>query len=423
MRRLLLALLLSAALCWWASSADQPGKWRSWHYSRTVEGRLAPGTNSLVEIPLPWEIYEHCQPGCVDLRIVDSRDEEVPYVLESSSAEHHSESHRARIVENSLVAGNYTQIIGDLGEGYAAYDRVKVETDRPDFIVWAEVALSDDARAWRIVEGRAPIARFRSREVDGTQTIPFAGLSSRYVRVRIADPSGKFPVGGLSVLLEKTEDVGRTAVSITFKVEPSVDQTVSVWRANLATANQPISALKIETDTPEFYRAVRLSASEDGQEWSYRASGVIYRYQQGNRTRESLRIEFPEYTVGRLIRAEVINANDQPLTHVALTLSAVPRTLVLKANADRQYRLIYGNQKALRPEYDLAHFLDSGHGKPAYLRLSLGAEEVARNYRDPRPFTERHPEVLWSALGVAIILIGLTALKTMRAAGTTQPRS
>ena len=86
------------------------------------------------------------------------------------------EEHAARVVENSFVADRYTQVIGDLGEGHANYDRVKVETSRPDFIAWAEVALSDDAKTWRVVETRAPIARFRSRAVDGTQTIPFRGI-------------------------------------------------------------------------------------------------------------------------------------------------------------------------------------------------------------------------------------------------------
>src|SRR5258708_13875722 len=185
-----------------ALPADLPDKWRSWRYSRAVQILVTEG-DAPAEVSLPWVTYRHCQPGCVDVRIVKSSGEEVPYVLQARHAPRNLEEHAARVIENSFVAGQYTQVIGDLGDSHPNYDRVKVETSRPDFIVWAEVALSNDAKNWRIVEARAPIARFRSRAVDGSQTIPFTGLSSRYIRVRIPYPSAQFPVNGISVLNEE----------------------------------------------------------------------------------------------------------------------------------------------------------------------------------------------------------------------------
>src|SRR5260370_30114492 len=99
--------------------------------------------------------------------MVNSSGEGVPYVAQGRRVPRIVGEHAARVIENSFVADQYTQVIGDLGDGRASYDRVKVETSRPDFILWVEVALSDDAKTWRVVEKRAPIARFRSRAVDG----------------------------------------------------------------------------------------------------------------------------------------------------------------------------------------------------------------------------------------------------------------
>ncbi len=413
MRRGASTILLAAAFCAIAISADLPEKWRVWHYSRAIEGVTTLGDEP-AELTVPWEIYAHCGASCDDARILNSRGEEVPFVLQERPAHRYAEAHQARLVENSFVSGIYTQVIGDLGEQHGSYDRVKVDTNRPDFIVWADVALSDDTKIWRIVESRAPIARFRSREVDGTQTIPIQGLSSRFVRVRINDPSGQFPVSGVSVLHEESYKFRSSDVPAAFAQENSSDPTENVWRATLNSVNQPISELKIQTDTPEFYRAVRMSGSVDGREWSYFGSGVIYRYKQGDQTKESLRIVFPENNGYRFIRQEIINENDQPLSKVSFSLAAIPRTLLFKQIAGQNYRLIYGNEKAGRPQYDVAHYLDSKTPMPAYRVLSLGPEEVTANYRDPRPFTERHPEILWSALGLAIVLIGLTAIKTLR---------
>jgi hypothetical protein len=100
----------------------------------------------------------------------------------------------------------------------------------------------------------------------------------------------------------------------------------------------------------------------------------------------------------------------------------VPRTLAFKQASGQQYRLLYGNEKAATPQYDLRHYFDSGRSKPVYRVLALGPEEETANYRDPRPFTERHPELLWSALGAAILLIGLTAIKALRSTGDPAAR-
>jgi hypothetical protein len=415
-RRLITGFLLCSALSLLAISADLPEQWRSWHYSRALQLPQASG-EAPAEVVLPWEIYAHCRPGCEDVRIVNSSGGEVPFVVEARYAARNVESRAARVLENSFVPSEYTQVIGDLGEGFASYDRVRVETSRADFIVWAEVGLSDDAKTWRVVEARAPIARFRSRAVEGTQTISFQGLSSRYVRVRIADQSAKFPVNGISVLNEKEVRQQTANVAGSFTQEKSADQTETVWQTSLASLNQPVAELTVQTGSPEFYRAVRISASSDGQEWSYWGSGVIYRYKQGEKIRELLLIEFPEITGNRLLRVEIINGNDQPLANVRFVPAAVPRTLAFKLVPGQSYRLIYGNEKAGWPQYDLGRYFDSSPAKPDYLQLSLGPEEETANYRDPRPFTERHPEVLWGALALAIVLIGLTALKTLRTPG------
>jgi hypothetical protein len=51
----------------------------------------------------------------------------------------------------------------------------------------------------------------------------------------------------------------------------------------------------------------------------------------------------------------------------------------------------------------------------------LGPEELNASYRAPaaplRPFTERHPELLWIALIAVICALGIVALKAARNVG------
>ena len=144
-RRIISAVLLTGVVSFLALATELPDKWRFWRYWRAVQTSPA-DTDGPAEVLLPWEMYQHCQLGCADVRIVNSSGEGVPYVVQERRVPRNVEEHAARVIENSFVVDRYTQVIGDLGKGHASYDRVKVETGRPDFIVWAEVALSDDAR-------------------------------------------------------------------------------------------------------------------------------------------------------------------------------------------------------------------------------------------------------------------------------------
>lgn len=419
-RRASLLLSFACVAAFLAAASDLPDRWRAWRYFRPIlQDSSSPGGADAArpgEFRLPWELFAHCNTGCSDLRIADGQGQEIPYQLETDRASSRSEGHEVHMVENSFATGKYTQIVGDLGRDAPFYDRVRIETPLSDFIVWAEVALSDDAKNWRIVEPRAPIARFRKRSVDGTQTIAFRGLNSRYIRVHIFESEQQFNVTGLTVLREESHPATLDEAPARFQLANSDDTTETAWTANLASGNIPVSRVQFAAETPEFYRAVRISGSEDGKIWSPHGSGVIYRYKQGAAIRQSLSVDFPEWSGSRLLRVDIINGNDQPLRGAKLSLLAVPRTIVFRPQPRTNYRLVYGNERAGAPQYDLSHFLEAGPGKPDYALLSLGPEETTTNYRDPRPYSERHPSVLWIALGIAIVLIGLTALKTLRTA-------
>jgi hypothetical protein len=46
----------------------------------------------------------------------------------------------------------------------------------------------------------------------------------------------------------------------------------------------------------------------------------------------------------------------------------------------------------------------------------LGPEEVNNGWVDPRPWTETHEIFLWGVLVIAVLVIGCTAIQSMRRA-------
>jgi hypothetical protein len=87
--------------------------------------------------------------------------------------------------------------------------------------------------------------------------------------------------------------------------------------------------------------------------------------------------------------------------------------VIFRPRENRAYRLLTGNARAATPQYDLARTLRI-QPSDELLKLTLDPEEATRNYADPRPFSERHPNLLWLALGLAIVLLGYAALRALR---------
>src|SRR5207249_12113835 len=95
------------------------------------------------------------------------------------------------------VPGQFTQVVLDLGDRAGFHNSLRVQTSESDFINWVEVAASDDAHQWRIVNARAPISRFRKENLEGNQTVRYSENNARYLRVRIQESEHTFKVTGV----------------------------------------------------------------------------------------------------------------------------------------------------------------------------------------------------------------------------------
>ena len=417
-------------------AATLPNEWRSWRYSRALSGFPVEMDHSSVSLgALPWDVVSHGSPLGADFRIVDDLNHEAPYFLTTLRSESKIETRASRILERSFVAGQFTQIVVRLTDKPALdethgvtlpqldaepwFNTYRIATPENDFMYWVETAVSDDAHQSRVVDARSPISRFRKHGLEGSQTVKFDGYSNqRFLRVRILDRESQFPIDSLEISSRSSSEPPRSTIPANFQPEVTSEKSNSSWQADLRTANLPVSELLFSADQNEFYRGVRLNSSQDGKEWSFVTGGEIYRYRQGDKPKESLRIIFPE-TFARFWRAEIINGDDLPLSKVALEFRGLDRRVTFRAERGRSYRLLYGNDRATAPSYDFARIFDPSDRKALAL-AHLGPEEITVNYADPRPFTERHPNLLWIVVGIAAVLLALAAVRALRSPISSQ---
>jgi hypothetical protein len=237
--------------------------------------------------------------------------------------------------------------------------------------------------------------------------------------VRIQETQHPFQVSDIEVFSSpatNNEAVGENEIQVVHALAPDENGSDSLtrWTMDFVGGHIPVSRFTFESSQPEFYRAVRILTSSDGKEWHFVGGGEIHRYVFNGVSQESLGVPGSEDWRPRHWRVEVLNANDAPLSDVRLYVLMAKRFVLFHAAAGRSYRMVYGNARATAPDYDLVRTLQipaaETMGQP-----SLGTEELTSNYLDPSPFTERHSNLLWVALGLAVILLGYAAVRALRA--------
>ena len=198
-RRFLCAVLPLAGAAFGVSllAADLPGAWRSWRYTRAIEEASGGALNYLT---LDRWVFSHSENRLADLRVIDDEGKEIPYAVRSQITRPPEPVKLVSAVrENSFVPKEFTQVVVDLGAKTGFHNNLRVRTPETDFINWVEVAASDDAHVWRIVNARAPISRFSKENLEGNQAVRYSENNARYLRVRIQETQHPFQVTDIEV--------------------------------------------------------------------------------------------------------------------------------------------------------------------------------------------------------------------------------
>ena len=164
------------------------------------------------------------------------------------------------------------------------------------------------------------------------------------------------------------------------------------------------------------------SATDDAAEprQPVSASGTLLRLhttEDGRRIdEERLAIDAPRIDFDTPTRwtISIQNGDDAPLPMGPVQLQMLQRELCFASAATAHYTLFYGDPALTAPMYDYAALFTP---QPDAMQVSTGPEQRNPLYQarpDERPFTERHPALLWAALIAVIALLGGIALRSTR---------
>ena len=118
---------------------------------------------------------------------------------------------------------------------------------------------------------------------------------------------------------------------------------------------------------------------------------------------------------GSRILVVIDNGDDAPIQIKSVRLEMLERDLCFDAASGAAYTLYYGAPDVASPRYDYPQLTTM---QPNAARVALTAEAANQAFRIPpppeKPFTERHPVLLWIALLAVIAVLAFIAYSSAR---------
>jgi hypothetical protein len=357
-------------------------------------------------------IWPHARPDLSDLRIY-SPEKEVPYAFQIESGGSEIEQKEFRVLQPATVGGK-TQFLLDMS-GVAEYDRVELKLSTKNYVAHARIEGQDDPHgpAWAAL-GTTTLYDLSDEKLGHNSTLQIPLSTYKYLRVTTDSSIKPSDVhSGTAGITRASKAIWRTISSSLQQSQQGKDTVVTFS----VPENVPVERLVFAIDPaqPNFQRTVEFQGDKD----QYLGSGEVRRIHM-QRNGQKIDVEDASAQIGaagqHTLKAIIHNGDDQPLKITGATLQQYERRIYFDAALSAACTLYYGDEKLESPVYDYAKLFQRD---AAATQAGLGAEQMNAAYTgrpDQRPWSERHPAVLWAAILAAVLVLAALALKSIRKA-------
>ncbi|HKF23145.1 MAG TPA: DUF3999 family protein [Candidatus Angelobacter sp.] len=373
-------------------------------------------------------VWAHARPDLGDLRFF-AGETEMPYMLLIERGSLIQDREDVKVLQQASVGGK-TQFLIDMS-GIAEYDRVFLRLTARDFVAHARVEGQDDLHGQTWADLGDTILYDLSKEHLGSNTmLRLPRTTYRYLRVTIDGPVKPADVIGASSEVHQEEKPVWRDVAAEFKLGlPPRKTTLDGFgrgrtqpgRDTFLTFNVPDNVpvervvFAIDPTQPNFRREVGVY-DDQGR---VIGSGEINRIHM---TRLGRKIDSEQDEVSlsddgtKTIVVMIANGDDPPLKITGARLQQHERRAYLETPAAGGLTLNYGDDQLESPVYDYRKLFQKD---PRATRAILGPEVANTAYTgrpDERPWSDRHPALLWAAIIAAVAVLGLLALRSVKTA-------
>ncbi len=412
---------LCAVLLLFAMAAATP-EIRYFRYERPLQ--QSSGQSCVVIDP---GVFAHAAPQLADLRLY--RDgAETPFVIRTDAAVESAE--KTIPLLNLGVRDGQTVFDATMPNGN--YSDLQMDVRGQNFIATVTVSGSQtESESAKTRIGAYTIFDLTGQKLGRSTVLHLPVSDFHYLHFSIKGPISPESVTGLSVerlparqpkyltVAESSQvtQKGRTSVlEFTVPAHVPVDRVVFTPGASPAQFSRDVNIIvKPVDESPATDRAQPRPPVT-----SYGSLLRVHSVQNGQRLdEERLAIDAPwvDFCTPTKWTVSIENGDDAPIQLKSVGLQMLERSLCFEAGGNgSSYTLYYGDVALAAPSYDYAKLFTL---QANATQITAGPEELNPAYQprpDARPFTEKHPALLWVTLAAVIALLGAIALRSAKTA-------
>lgn len=398
------------------------GQTNDYQYQRPVTQVRSIGFHRIV---LPREVLTVLKDDLSDLRIYQSGaadsipPTEVPYLIDIQEGENELKEVAFRMI-NQATKKNFSQaVLRKEGEG--VINRIDLDISPQNFDVRASLEGSENRLSWVTIKDDFRLVGIANNDVSYSYTrMNFPDSDYRFFRVRLHDPA--LSVRGADMHIWSQEEGSFQNFDIS-AWDPKNDTDRKITEIHIALAGRyPVSRLRLDIgSTRDYYRTAKLEylkqriETEDGTReiWRDFASTTLSSLEEAEM--------FGAVKFTDALRLTIQNHDDLPLDIRALQVSGPVYELISELEVGNEYVLMYGNENASRPRYDLVHFKNQ-IPRDDLVPAGLGEEmEIEDPEQEEKEAEEQRAKavgntLLWGGMLLVIVVIGFVTMRMMQKA-------
>jgi hypothetical protein len=396
-------------------------------YERPVQ--IAQSTAPETCIVLPLDVLSHAAPWLQDLRVM-AGDREVAYQVRTSSDVAEDVGRPQQILNLGERNG---AISFDVEMTEPRYSRVLLKMARSHFSVLVHVTGIDRPDEAGVAFPEIAYSSDTPEDEPQVKRISLPESNFRYlhfeIRTLALEPLAPQDIAGVDVLVQSAEPPRYVQVAAGTGPQQKPHETIYEFAVP---ANLPLDRLTFVSDDPKavFSRTADLerfrspqtaqATTEDAarREMPMQSEGISLqhapegKHPSASPAEGSVHLALGAAPYASTVRLTIQNGDDAPLALRNVVLDMRERLVCFLRKPNTSYTLRYGDPLLGAPRYDLSPI------EAAAMSVSestIGAERALTPApTGQRPFTERHPVLLWVALILVVGTLGFVALRSAR---------
>jgi hypothetical protein len=414
--------------------ALEPAQWK-YRARVTIEA----GTGEYCSLMLTPDVYNAARSDLGDIRLLDARGEQIPYVLAKPADIAEKRTYEPTLINRSEGSARAAVVTLDFGDK-TLKNSIEVITQGDNFRRAVKVEGSNDNIEFFTLVERAYV--FAVSYDKRFEQVDLPASDYRYLRISVSpmEAEQNSPVIDRIKAFKIEQSVAERRAVEMVPVEHSEDEEKrsSIHVYDLAYRSLPIREIELDVTDESFYRYVTIEGrdaatqkvqvrSEDNRQrfrevevpWQRIIGEAIYRYTVADgKTRENLLLEIPSgRRVHRYVRITISNYDDRPLSVKSASANMIAHRMVF-ASAGNQAPVLYvGSESARKPQYDLGRRLGDPlriKARTAMLGGLLDNPLFAEADQGPAAWTERHKVLLLIVLVAAALVLAGFILKSFK---------